>query len=143
MLMPMLCAWTCSHVTPAQAGQPWQVFHNCLWNFGTSDAQAEPLGGGQLLGSGRMWVSPSGEVDPRAVKVRFEGRNLPTETLLKRYLPKVSPPPTTEGCPLLAARPGAVSGAYAGTLRRLSLFVSSLWSLGDPRACDGLCQSTR
>ena len=52
--------------------------------------QAEPLSGGQLLGSGRMWVSPSGEVDPRAVKVRFEGRNLPTETLLKRYLPKVS-----------------------------------------------------
>lgn len=56
------------------------------------NAQAEPLAGGQLLGSGRMWVSPSGEVDPRAVKVRFEGRNLPTETLLKRYLPKV-------GCP--------------------------------------------
>ncbi len=52
-------------------------------------AQAEPLAGGQLLGNGRMWVSPSGEVDPRAVKVRFEGRNLPTETLLKRYLPKV------------------------------------------------------
>jgi hypothetical protein len=51
--------------------------------------QAEPLAGGQLLGSGRMWVSPIGEVDPRAVKVRFEGRNLPTETLLKRYLPKV------------------------------------------------------
>ena len=51
--------------------------------------QAEPLGGGQLLGNGRMWVSPSGEIDPRAVRVRFEGRNLPTETLLKRYLPKV------------------------------------------------------
>ena len=53
--------------------------------------QAQPLSGGQLLGNGRMWVSPSGELDPRAVKVRFEGRNLPTETLLKRYLPKVSP----------------------------------------------------
>ena len=51
--------------------------------------QAQPLSGGQLLGNGRMWVSPCGEVDPRAVKVRFEGRNLPTETLLKRYLPKV------------------------------------------------------
>jgi hypothetical protein len=53
--------------------------------------QAEPLGGGQLLGSGRMWVSPEGEMDPRAVKVQMEGRNLPTESLLKRYLPKVLP----------------------------------------------------
>ena len=52
--------------------------------------QAQPLSGGQLLGNGRMWVSPCGEVDPRAVKVRFEGRNLPAEALLKRYLPKVS-----------------------------------------------------
>ncbi len=61
--------------------------------------QAQPLSGGQLLGNGRMWVSPSGEVDPRAVKVRFEGRNLPTETLLKRYLPKVSRSPSSGwGC---------------------------------------------
>ena len=103
--------------------------------------QAEPLSGGQLLGSGRMWVSPSGEVDPRAVKVRFEGRNLPTETLLKRYLPKVSLPPTTELCPLLTARPGAVSGAYVGTLLRLLLF-STLWSFGGLQACDGLRQSS-
>lgn len=47
------------------------------------------MGGGQLLGSGRMWVSPKGEMDPRAVKVHLEGRKLPTESLLKRYLPKV------------------------------------------------------
>ena len=51
--------------------------------------QAEPLGGGQLLGSGRMWVAPAGELDPRAVRVRLEGRNLPADSLLKRYLPKV------------------------------------------------------
>ena len=53
--------------------------------------QAEPLGGGQLLGSGRMWVAPEGETDPRAVRVQLEGRNLPAEALLKRYLPKVLP----------------------------------------------------
>ena len=76
--------------------------------------QAEPLSGGQLLGSGRMWVSPSGEVDPRAVKVRFEGRNLPTETLLKRYLPKVSLPPITDLCSLFNARPQPVSSAHVG-----------------------------
>ncbi len=50
--------------------------------------QAEPLGGGQVLGSGRMWVSPEGEMDPRAVRVQLEGRNLPTEALLNRYMPK-------------------------------------------------------
>ena len=76
------------------------------------------------------------------MKVRFEGRNLPTETLLKRYLPKVSLPSTAEPCPLPTARPGAVSGAYAGTLSCLSP-VSSLWSLSDLHACDGLRQSSR
>jgi hypothetical protein len=55
-------------------------------------AQAEPLGGGQLLGSGRMWVAPAGEQDPRAVRVRLEGRSLPAEALLKRYLPKARSP---------------------------------------------------
>lgn len=67
--------------------------------------QAEPLAGGQLLGSGRMWVSPIGEVDPRAVKVRFEGRNLPTETLLKRYLPKVGCSPYAYLCRCNCASP--------------------------------------
>ena len=31
--------------------------------------QAEPLAGGQMVGSGRLWVAPSAELDPRAVKV--------------------------------------------------------------------------
>jgi hypothetical protein len=60
----------------------------CIDSKGLGDAQAEPLGGGQVLGSGRMWVSPAGEMDPRAVRVQLEGRNLPTESLLKCYLPK-------------------------------------------------------
>ena len=51
--------------------------------------QAEPLGGGQLLGAGRLWVSPAAELDPRAVRVHMEGRGLPAEAIITRYLPKV------------------------------------------------------
>ena len=52
--------------------------------------QAEPVGGGKMLGSGHMWVAPAALEDPRAVKMSMEGQALPTEALLKRYLPKVS-----------------------------------------------------
>jgi len=51
--------------------------------------QAEPLDGGQLICSGRMWVNPVAEHDPRAVRVSMEGHNLPFEPLMLRYLPKV------------------------------------------------------
>ncbi len=61
-----------------------------MLSHGCALHQAEPLGGGQLLGNGRLWVSPAGEMDPRAMKIHMEGRKLPTETLLKRYLPKVT-----------------------------------------------------
>ena len=54
-----------------------------------SVVQAEPLGGGQLLGAGRLWVSPAAELDPRAVRIHMEGRGLPTEAIVTRYLPKV------------------------------------------------------
>ena len=43
----------------------------------------------QLHGSRRVWVAPQGEQDPRAIRVQLEGRSLPAESLLKRYLPKV------------------------------------------------------
>ena len=54
--------------------------------------QAQPVGGGSLLGAGRMWVAQTAEADPRAVKVWLEGHDLPAESLVKRYLPEVGPP---------------------------------------------------
>jgi hypothetical protein len=54
--------------------------------------QAEPLDGGQIICSGRMWVNPVAEHDLRAVRVSLEGRNLPFEPIILRYLPKVAPP---------------------------------------------------
>lgn len=53
--------------------------------------QVEPVGGGQLVAQGRMWVSPDAEFDPRAVRMSAEGRGLPAEAILKRYLPEVNP----------------------------------------------------
>ncbi len=53
--------------------------------------QAQPVGGGSLLGAGRMWVAQTAEADPRAVKVWLEGHDLPAESLVKRYLPEVWP----------------------------------------------------
>lgn len=51
--------------------------------------QAEPLHGGHLLGSGRMWVNPVAEQDPRAVSINMKGEGLPFESMLVSYLPKV------------------------------------------------------
>ena len=43
------------------------------------------------MASGRMWISPQAEEDPRAVRVQAQGRGLPAEALLQRYLPPVRP----------------------------------------------------
>ena len=53
--------------------------------------QAEPLHGGQVVGSGRMWVNPIAEHDPRAVSINMKGQGLPFESMLLSYLPKVEP----------------------------------------------------
>ncbi len=53
------------------------------------DEQAEPLEGGQLVAGGRMWISPEAETDTRAVRMQLQGRGLPAEALLQRYLPPV------------------------------------------------------
>ena len=42
------------------------------------------------MGSGRMWVAPAALEDPRAVKMSMQGQGLPTEAILKRYMPSVS-----------------------------------------------------
>ena len=51
--------------------------------------QAEPSGGGHLLGAGRLWIAPEAETDDRAVRVPITGKDLPTESLVRAYLPQV------------------------------------------------------
>ena len=54
--------------------------------------QAEPLEGGSFIASGRMWVAPEAETDPRAVAMQGSGQRLPLDALLRRYLPPASSP---------------------------------------------------
>ena len=42
------------------------------------------------MASGRMWVAPEAETDPRAVAMQGQGLHLPLDALLRRYLPPVS-----------------------------------------------------
>lgn len=74
--------------------------------------QAEPLGGGQLLGAGRLWVSPAAELDPRAVRVHMEGRGLPAEAIITRYLPKVQAARRSLTC-TCSPLPQELSSCYA------------------------------
>ncbi len=48
---------------------------------------AEPLGGGQVFGSGHMVVAPWAESFEGAVSIKAEGVDLPADELAKRYLP--------------------------------------------------------
>lgn len=65
-------------------------------------SQVEPVGGGRLVALGRVWVSPEAEFDPRAVRMSAEGRGLPAEAILKRYLPEAQPLTfSCIGCPHL------------------------------------------
>ena len=43
-----------------------------------------------MVGSGRMWVNPIAEHDPRAVSINMKGEGLPFESILTSYLPKVA-----------------------------------------------------
>lgn len=48
----------------------------------------------QVHGTGRMWVAPRAEMDPSAVSIRAEGRDLAVEAVARRYMPEgVTPPP--------------------------------------------------
>lgn len=58
--------------------------------FTLHSGQVRPAGGGQLVGSGRIWVACEAETDPRAIRMQAQGQGLPLESMLKRYLPKVS-----------------------------------------------------
>ncbi len=56
---------------------------SCRW------AQVVPPGGGSLLGSGRMWLAPAAETDPRAISFSGEAKDLDADKLLQYYLPPV------------------------------------------------------
>ena len=53
--------------------------------------QAQPLEGGSFVASGRLWVAPEAETDPRAVAMQGRGSDLPLDALARRYLPPVNP----------------------------------------------------
>jgi hypothetical protein len=46
---------------------------------------AQPVGGGELRGAGKMNVAPWAEQDPEAVFVKAYGTNIPAQSLLERY----------------------------------------------------------
>lgn len=63
--------------------------------------QVVPLGGGQLVASGSMWVAPAAETDPRAIRIQGDAVDLDTGTLAAQYLPaevlEQLPPGTLSG----------------------------------------------
>ncbi|KAK9840821.1 hypothetical protein WJX81_007219 [Elliptochloris bilobata] len=83
--------------------------------------QAEPLSGGQLLGAGRLWVSPAAELDPRAVRIHMEGRGLPAEAIITRYLPKGTQLPAA-----LVLGEASVRGRMKGS--QLAPEISATWA---------------
>ncbi len=52
--------------------------------------QAVPAGGGLLVATGKMWVSPAAEQDPRAISMQAVGEGLNAAALAAGYLPPVS-----------------------------------------------------
>lgn len=46
---------------------------------------AQPVGGGELRGAGKMNVAPWAEQDPEAVFIKAYGTNIPAQSLLERY----------------------------------------------------------
>ena len=83
---------------PAPHSQNTELAHAAAY-----PAQAEPVGGGKLVASGRMWVATEAEFDQRAVRMHAEGAGLPAEAILKRYLPPVRF--TWQARPLLCSMP--------------------------------------
>jgi hypothetical protein len=82
-------ALRCCHPKVQDVGIPEDGQHWLLRYSMLKRRQAEPLEGGQLVAAGRMWISPQAEEDPRAVRMQAQGRGLPAEALLQRYLPPV------------------------------------------------------
>ena len=101
---------------------------SAVFTFDTSTAactvhsfQAEPVGGGSLAGSGRLWLAPEAERDPRAIRFQMQGRSLSASQLLERYAGGSKPP--------LGQEIGAlfVKGAMEGSL--LDATISGRWQV--------------
>ena len=90
----------------------WRLASSSIHAKGFPPVQAEPLGGGQLLGAGRLWVSPAAELDPRAVRVHMEGRGLPAEAIITRYLPKVQAARRSVECICFASAAQQLQGSH-------------------------------
>ena len=52
--------------------------------------QAIPTGGGLLVATGKMWVAPAAENDPRAISMQAVGEGLSPAALAAGYLAPVS-----------------------------------------------------
>jgi hypothetical protein len=51
--------------------------------------QAVPAGGGLVVATGKMWVAPAAESDPRAISMQAVGEGLSPAALAAGYLPPV------------------------------------------------------
>ncbi|GIL58075.1 hypothetical protein Vafri_13263 [Volvox africanus] len=49
--------------------------------------QAQPDGGGSLLATGRMWLAPEAESDPRAISITGEAEGVDADRLARYYMP--------------------------------------------------------
>lgn len=99
------------HVPVADAGLVFSL--NTLTNVMTLHAvHADPVGGGHIDGSGKMLVSPTAEMDPSALDVSLRCHDLPTESLVDRYLPAESRLPSN----LLVGKAAATVGIHGAHL---------------------------
>ncbi|KAK9862508.1 hypothetical protein WJX84_009406 [Apatococcus fuscideae] len=102
---------------------------SCVYTLDTStniflmhSIQAEPLSGGHLLGAGRLWVAPEAETDPRAVRVQVTGKDLPTESLVRAYLPQGTELPAS-----LTLGPASLEASMQGT--GMAPEIKALWEV--------------
>jgi len=70
---------------------------------------AETMGDGNISGSGHIWCEYGKEEHPQAVDVRFEGSNLPADTILRKYAPSGVQIP-----PALVLGPTTLEGSIKG-----------------------------
>ena len=89
--------------------------------------QASPLGGGWVLGSGRLWTAPTAETNPRALRLTFEGGGVPADALVARYLP-----PGTRLPPDLALGEASGRATLAGS--HIDAALDGEWSAPAARA---------
>ncbi|GAX75992.1 hypothetical protein CEUSTIGMA_g3435.t1 [Chlamydomonas eustigma] len=57
--------------------------------FTLHSAQVQPVGGGQAIGSGTMWLAPEAETHPEAISMRADAAGVDPDVMLQYYLPEV------------------------------------------------------